>query len=624
VTARDIVRRLMAAVLACGMPAWSQQVSIAPVRPQGPVYLRPYREATVGPVRLDDSPRLHELMRAGSLYLTVQDAIALALENNIDLEISRYNPVLGEWRVLRAEAGGALPGVPSASAQAGTVAAGQGVTGSQQAAGVSIPGGRGGQGGSNAQVSQIGPVTQNLDPVFQQSTTFSHVTTPQSNTVQSLTTALISDTRNYSGSMQIGTLSGGLARLSYSNTYLNENSVSNLLNPTVAPSLSLAVQHNLLRGFGRAMNARQITISKMNLDLSDLSFRTQVIGLVSQVLNAYYGLSAAAEDLKAKRNALQVAGEFLKNVRERIELGNIAPPEEINAQRQLVNSRQAVQDAEASLAQQEIRLKDLISRQGLADPLLTAARIVLVDKLAMPAKDDLPPVDEMVKQALATRADLESAKLREKTSEVSSLGTRNGLLPTLQVFGATSHAGLAGTPRTLISGPNTRGPDPYFAGGIGTALGQVFRRNFPTERIGAVIATTIGNNQAQADYAIDLLQQRQTQLQTQRDRNQVRVDVLNNVVAMEQARARYQAAVKDRELRQELYRGEQTRYSLGASTPYNMILQQRDLVTAEAAVTTALVAYSNARVALDRVVGRTLEVNQIRIEEARTGVVSKR
>ncbi len=187
------------------------------------------------------------------LYLTVQDAIALALENNIDLEVARYNPILSEWQLERSQAGGALPGVPSSAAQAGNVASGQGVAGSQAAAGVATGGnGANGPSATNATIAQIGPIAQTLDPVIQENTVFSHQTAPQANTMQSILPVLISNTRNSSFSYAQGFLIGGNVTVSYRDSYLNENAPTDVLNPSSAPSLSISFQQNLLRGFGVA------------------------------------------------------------------------------------------------------------------------------------------------------------------------------------------------------------------------------------------------------------------------------------------------------------------------------------------------------------------------------------
>ena len=147
----------------------------------------------VPPIRLSDSDRSKVLIRAGKLYLSVQDALALALENNIDIESARYNASLLAWNLERSQAGGALPGVPSGATQSASVQNGQGVRCSQQAAGVSLPGSRGGSSSvSNATVAQVGPVTPELDPSIQETTAFSHRSNPQPLTTLSLTPNLSS------------------------------------------------------------------------------------------------------------------------------------------------------------------------------------------------------------------------------------------------------------------------------------------------------------------------------------------------------------------------------------------------------------------------------------------------
>ena len=623
-----IIRTALAAglSLACmTCPAAAQQMSIEPVRPQAPVLVRPYLAPTVPPVRLGNSARFSDLIRAGTLYLTVQDAIALVLENNIDLEVSRYNPLLGIWQLERAQAGGALPGVPSSASQAFSVASGQGVLGSQAAAGVSGAGaGSNANRTANASITQIGPVTQNLDPTLQETTTFAHTSAPQPDVIQSLTANLISSTHVYTGALQEGFLSGGGVSVNYSEHYLNENAPSDLLNPSVAPNVSVGVQHNLLRGFGIAVNARTITVAKMNLNTTALNFKAQVSGLVAQVLSQYYALAADYDDLKAKRNAAEVAQTFLADVNREVNIGSVAPTDLINAQAQAVLSQQAVVDSEAGLRQQEVLLKNLLSRNGLADPVLAGVRVMPIDPLQIPARDELPSVDAMVQQALANRSDLAAEEANNKATEVSTLGTTNGVLPNLQVFGAQTDSGLAGVPRNVFVNGQLTTADRYFVGGIGAALGQVFRRNFPTERIGAFFQAPIGNRQALADQAIDQLQLRQAQLSTRKDRNQVEVDLRNYIVALGQARSRYEAAVQNRQLQQELLDAEQKRFRLGASTPYNVTLQQRDLINAQSAEVAALFSYNSARVSLDQTLGATLEANHVSIEDARSGRVERK
>ncbi len=610
-----------AALLCLTTLAWAQDIQ--PVRSQAPILVRPYLPVIVPPIRLANSERLSQLVRAGMLYLTTQDAIALALENNIDIEVSRYNPFISAWNLERAQAGGALPGVPSSASQAGSVASGQGVAGSQAAAGVSVPGARSNGSSSNATVSQIGPVTQNLDPIIQENSTFSHISSPQPDEVQSGVFNLIQNTRAYSGSYQQGYLAGGIAQVSYNDHYLSENASSDLLNPSVAPTLSVSVQQNLLRGFGVATNARTITVDRMNLNTAELNFKTQVISVVNQVLNAYYNLAADYEDLRAKRGASETAQTFVSDTKRQIEIGSVAPSDVIAAESAAASSAQAVVDSDTAVQQQELTLKNLISRTGPADPVLANVRIVPIDSIAIPASDNLLPVDQLVRQALANRADLASELASEKANEVNSLGTKNGILPTLTAFAVESDAGLAGVPRTVNIDGFTESGDKYFGGGIGNALGQVFRRNFPTQSGGVFYQEPLRNRQAQADYSIDLLTLRQTQLTNHKDLNQVEVDVRNGVVALQQARARFDAAVRNRTLQQELFDAEEKRFRLGASTPYNVALQQRDLINAQSAAVAATVAYSTARVTLDQTLGITLEANHIDINEVKSGKIGR-
>jgi outer membrane protein len=624
---RPLISLTLCACLAA--PMFPQQIGIEPIRPQGHTYQRPYRPVEVPPVRLSNGTRMAELLRAGKLYLTAQDAIEIALENNIDIEIARYNKTASEWQLERVQAGGALAGVPSSASQAFSVAAGQGVQGSQSSAGVSGGGGNGtGNNSSNASVSQVGPVTAVLDPSVQETTTFGHQTTPQQNTTQSLTQALISNTRAFSGTYQQGFLSGGQVSASLRYNYLNENSPTDVLNPSAAVSLSVSAQQNLLRGFGTSVNGRNIEVAKVNVGTSDLNFKTQVTGLVVNVLDNYYALVADYEDLRAKTSARDVALQFYDDTKKQLEFGALTPLDVTNAESQLVASRQNLDISQTSLQQQELQLLNLLSRTGIADPLLAGVRIVPLDHIEIPAADELPPLKDLIDQAMANRSDLAAAQAAIKTAEISAIGTRNGILPTGVVFTTQTQSGLAGNAKPLIVINPATGkpvvalsPDAYFVGGTGTALGQVFRRNFPSESAGGALLGAIGNHQAQADFGIEQLQLRQRQLTTQKDRNQAQVDVLNAVIALQQSRAKYEAAMRSRILNQQLLSAEQQKYSLGASTPYLVVQQQRDLVNANSAEIAALAAYSNARIALEQATGTTLETHHVSIADVRTGKI---
>jgi outer membrane protein len=602
----------------------AQEPTVEPVRSSATVLVRPYLAPQVPAIRLANSGRLGNLVRAGMLYLTVQDAIALALENNIDLEVARYNPILSEWQLERSQAGGALPGVPSSAAQAGNVANGQGVAGSQAAAGVST-GGNGGNGPSatNATISEIGPISQTLDPTIQENTVLSHQTAPQADATQTVLPVLISNTRNSSFSYQQGFLIGGNVTVSYKDSYLNEDAPTDVLNPSSAPSLTITFQQNLLRGFGIGVNARTIRVSQLNVKASEQNFKTQVSTTVNQVLNLYYGLSADYEDVRAKSNAVEVAQKFYENSAIQERAGTMARLDVTTSESQLASAQYDLVNSQTTLRQQELQLKNLLSRTGIAEPLLASVQIVPLDRILVPETDDLPPLKDLLQKALANRSDLAAERIGITSSEISALGTRNGILPLAVGIASESTAGLSGTPQTSVSSFGVETSNPYFNGGIGTALAQVLQRNFPTNRVAGVFQTPLRNDQAQADFAIDQLQLRQSQIQLNKDLNQVAVDISNYSVALRQARGRYRAAVQTRILQEQLLDAEQKKLAGGASTPFNVVQQERDLAAAQSAEIAALVDYSNARVALDQTLGSTLEVNHVSLEDARAGRVQR-
>ncbi len=650
---RGALRRTLACVLCfgIGLPAFSQQSKIAPERPSAPFLWRSYEAEYTPPIQLGNSLRIRDLVRAGKLYLTAQDAIALALENNIDIESARYNPLIQASQLRRAQAGGALAGVPSARSQAGSVQAGQGVAGSQAAAGVSSNGGGNNNASNNTTITQIGPVTPTLDPAFQDTQTYSHQSQPQSNSRQSQVLNFIQNTRNYATSIQQGFLTGGQATLTYQDTYLNENAPSDLLNPSNGVRTQLSVQQNFLQGFGTAVNARTITVAKANLKLADTVFKAEVITIVANVLGQYYALVADYADVKAKRLAVDVARRFAEDNRRQVEIGTMAPLDVTTAQSQLATSQQDLVVSQTALSQQQVELKNVLSRTGLADPVLANVEIIPLDQIVVPEKEDIGSVQTLFKTALANRTDIATQNVNFTSSQITALATANGVLPQLAGSGSATVQGLSGKPQAvplsggsaqefgsnlaevpgIIACPQGVGkpgqfclvPDKYFVGGIGTALGQMVRRDFPSQRLGVYFNATLRNRSAQADNNIDQLSLRQTELENMRSTNQIAVTVSNAAIGIQQARVRYQAAVKSRVLSEQLLAAEQKKFALGASTSFNVVQQERDLTTAQSAETAALVAYSNARITLDQTVGLTLEQNHITVGEVLNGRLSR-
>jgi outer membrane protein TolC len=605
----NVLRNLLAWICAVALCS-AQDHQVAIEKPHLPIPIRSYVAPTVTASRPGNSSRLHELLRAGKLYLTVQDALALAIENNLNLEVDRYGLLLAQSALERAKAGGPVRGVPSASQQVSSVNSGVGVNGSTQSAGLSS--GNGGTSGGNtggAAIQQVGAVTPNLDPVLQNTTTFEHLTQPQANQVVSQTTTLVQSVHVYNTVLQEGLLSGGLVQFRDYEGYLKENAPTDTLNPAVGPHMDLSLQHNLLRGFGVRLNDRFIRIAQINAVASREAFRSQLLDLTAIVLNLYWDLVSANDELKVRQSALEMAQKFFEDTQKEIAAGAMPQVQLPRAKAEASSRQQDVVVAQYNVRQRENLLKDALTRTP--DPEIEAAGIVTLDSIQVPDTDDLPPLRQLVGTAMEKRPDVAVAKFRDQTSEISLSGTENPLLPTLQVQLQTYNRGAAGTPQL--------NPNPYFVGGYGTALKQIFRRDFPNEQGGVGISIPLGNRQAQGDYGIDQLQYRQSQVSSQRDTNQIVVDISNQLSALRQSRARYSAARETRVLQEELLASERKKFSYGISTFNDIIIDQRALVAAQISEVNASITYARARVSLDQVLGETLEKNNISLDEGLSG-----
>jgi outer membrane protein len=580
-----------------------------------PALIRPYVAPEIPPIRLTNLNRLHELIRAGNLYLSVQDAIALAVENNLNLELARYGPMLVDSALERAKAGGPLRGVPSASAQIAAADAGLGVNGALASAGGGGGGGGGGTGGNGgATVQQIGAITPILDPYVQSTTTFGHLTYPQANTVLSQTTALVDTTHIYTNSVTQRLISGGAFQFVDFEQYLKENTLSDTLNPAVGPHMDLYFQHQLLQGFGVKLNDRGIRIAKINTTASRESFRSQLLNMVSQVVNLYWNLAGAREDWKARQNTLEITQKFVDDTKYEISVGAIAGIELPRAEAELTSRRQDVALALTNVRQQAILLKDALSHTE--DPALEAAEIIPLERIEIPETDDLPALRQAVTTALAKRPDVAVSNYGDQTAEMNLAGTANPLLPTLTFTGRMYDRGTAGTPN------QGQGANPYFVGGYGTAVEQILRRNFPSETMVTNFSIPLGNRQSQSDYGIDQLQFQQQKLTGQKATNQIVVDIASAINSVRQARSRYSTARDTRLLQEQLLEVEKKRSS-GAGTYVAIMADQRQLSSALLTEVSARTAYVHAKVALDQVLGETLEKYNISLDEGLTGKVNR-
>jgi outer membrane protein len=588
---------------------------------------RPYQQRTVPPINLANTDRLEALVRAGNLYLTAQDVIALALENNLDIEIQRYGPLLAREVTRRAKGGGSLRSVgvgvaagPQSVSLAGvSLTASGGANTGNAGAGVSSGGGI---------LTQLGPAIPLFDPQLNFFTQFAHTTSPQSNTQLTGTTALILNTRTYQAQFQKTWEFGLNAAVTYASQRTQVNSAFFDLNPFTSGSLDLAITQPLLQGFGSAVNGRNIRVAKNNQKVTDLQFKQQVITTVSAVLNLYWDLVSFNEDLRARKDQLATAQQLFEDNKKQVAIGTLAPIEVTRAEAQVYASQQDLLISQTNLLQQETVLKNALSRNGVASPTLAEVHIVPLDKISVPPSDNLRPIDQLVQEALGARVEIAQNRINIESNKINLVGIKNSLKPTLNAFVGLTNNGLTGSQNPLsiplIPLEPRLAADPFLLGGYGNLLGQIVRRNYPSYSAGFSLNIPLRNRAAQSDYVSSQLELRQNELAFQKSVNQVRVDVQNAVIGLQQARVRYDSAVKARILQQQTLDADRKKYTLGASTVFQVVTDQQTLAAAESAETQALANYSHARIAFDQALGTTLGENHISIDEAMSGHVARK
>lgn len=602
--------------------AQSPEVSIAtprPVRFVGPV-LRPFNVnyRTVAPVKLTNSPRLESLVRGGNLYLSAQDVIALALENNIDIAIQRYGPYLAQEVMRRAQGGGGLRSVgvnifpgPQSVSLAGVDVGSGGLADS----------GSGVTSGSGL-VASIGTAVPSLDPSLTLYGNFGHSTVPQTVQALNFVPTLVTTTRQYYISYSQQFLTGSSVQFTFSSTRQQLNSPANTLNPFTSGYLDLYMTQNLLEGWGVHVNNRYIRIARNNLKVTDLQLQRQVITTVSAILNLYWDLVSFNEDRRIKETALATAQKLYEDNQYQAGLGTLPGIEVTRAAEQVSASKEDLLIAETNVAQQEIVLKNALSRTGIESAWLDEVHIIPLDSIAVPEKEDLKPQNELIGRAMEGRPEIAQAKVNLESQKIALAGTKNAILPTLQAFADVNNQGLAGLANPLNTSPFNL-PAPDVVGGYGSLLGQIFRRDFPNYSAGVSLNIAFRNRAPQADYVADLVGIRQSELQLQRAQNQIQSDVKRTIIGLQQARARYETAVATRVLAQQTLDAEQNLFKFGQSTIPDVVQAQRDLAVDQSGEIQAMANYTHARIAFDEATGQTLDVNHISIEEAKAGQVAR-
>jgi outer membrane protein len=602
---------LMFPLLTAAAASGQSGLQVGPAQGSVDWLTRPYRAPYVPPVRLTNSVRLDTLIQAGSLYLTAADVVALAIENNIDIEVQRYAPLLSAEVLRRARAGGALRSVGLGVAAGPQSVSISGVS-VNTSGGVSASTGGGVSSGGGI-VTQLGPSIPTLDPTLLLTSSFGHTTSPQSNTVLTGTTALTMTTRAYSAFYSQNWDFGLSAQLAYQSQTAKLNSRYYSLNPYTSGSLDLQVTQNLLQGFGRAVNGRNIRVQKNNVKVSQLQFEQQVATTVSAVLNLYWDLVALREELRAREQGVAMARQLVEDNKKKVEAGVLAEIEITRAESQFYSSQQDLVIARTNLLQQETILKNALCRDGIAGAGLTGVRVIPLDSISVPDKDQAAPLEELIQSAVANRTETAQSRINIESNKMNLVGIRNSLKPTLQAFSELTNNALTGD---LAAAASAQAGIGYMAGGYGNLLAQMFRRNFPSYSAGVSLSISFRNRAAQSDYVTSMLELRQNELNLRKSVNQVRVDVQNAVIGLEQARVRYGAASKSRALAEQTLAGDQERYRLGALAAFQVIQDQRDLANTRSTEVQAMANYMHARISLDQALGTTLSVNRIATGDA--------
>ena len=592
-----------------------------------PNVVGPYFSPAVPEARLSNSQRLHALIRDGELHLTIEDAIAMALENNLDIAVARYNVSFAQTDILRTQGGGAARGF-AGSFTSGALFAGA-LGGGVSAGGGGVGGGAGGVSGG-ASATELGGGT--FDPSVFFSMGWDRNTRPLGTTaitgVPFVTSQGTSYTTGYTQAFQSGTgiqfITGGSRGTT--------TSLTPVFNPQVSTFLAVGFTQPLLNGFGRRANSVQIRIAQNDLKVAASVFRLQVITTVSQVLNLYWDYVAFQENVRVAGQALALAEKLLSDNKRQVEIGTLAPIEVVRAESEVAARQQDLIIAQTNLQQQAELIKTALSKQ--VDPELASAKIVPENKLPEPMTDDVPPVEEALRLAALNRPELEQLDRKMVDQDYTIKARRNSLLPSLNVFATYIGSGLSGNQAICPAGYTAFGsrcvgstgtipPLDINAGGVSEALGQTWRGNYPDYSFGMTLSIPIRNRAAQADAARALLERRQLDTQIQQTKNKVAQDVRNAEIAVIQAKAQIQAAQKAVTLATQTLDAEQKKFQLGESTVFLVIQAQRDLATAEGNEVRARSTYSKALTQFLQATGTTLTRHNIELTDALEGKFSK-
>ena len=588
-----------------------------------PNFFAPYTPRQVPEPRVANSGRLDSLLRNGRIMLSLEDAIALALENNLDLAIARYNLAIADTDVLRAKSGNSVRGVATGLVQ-GTPGGGIGGFGAG-APGAGAGGTSGGAGGAGTGASGLvqstlgtGAPLESYDPILVASMNIEHSSAPQSNIVTTGVSRFQQNSgiANFSYSQAFAT--GTQLMLDFNNSRATNNALFSTLVPEIRSDFRFTFRQHLLSGFGLGPNLRFVHIAKNNREISDVAFRNQVVATVVQIENIYWDLVSAFETVRVNEQSVALAEKTVSDDRAQVKIGNLAPIEVTRAESELAQRREDLLIAQTQLQLQQLLMKNAITR-NLSDRVLASAPVIPTNLVALPAQEPVVPVEDLIQDALVHRPELVQTRIDLTNRDISRKGARNALLPTVDFVAWYGGSGLAGVQNPL----NTEVPPSSIpTTGFTNAFTQLVHTEFPDYAVGLSVNLPIRNRGAQADQVRSELEYRQAQMRSLQLQNQVGIEVRNAQFAVEQNRARVDTARQARDLASQTFDIERKRFALGASTSNDVLHRQRDLAQAESTLVNAMSAYAKSRVELDRSTGSLLSRYGIVLDEAESGNVN--
>ncbi len=587
-------------------------------KPAGDIFHNPLREympTTIGKSSFENSIRLKDLVKDGKIYLSLSDAIALALENNYDIAISRYYLDIADTDILRSKAGSQLRGVGASVLQNTLGGTSQTLSASGAPGGVS--GATTGSLGIVVSTDGAGPTPENIDPTLGGTVQFERAESPETSIFQPRS---FTNTDTYNFTYNQGFVTGTSMQVGFNNSRQTTFGGLNSFSPALTSSFKAVVTQHLLQGAGIWVNKRFMYEAVLDRRITDSTFRQQILATVNQVENIYWVVVSAYEDVQAKQGALEQSNKLLGDTQKQLDIGTMAPLDVVNAQSTVATDKQNLISSQSNLNFQQLILKQAIAR-NLNDPALVNAPIIPTDRVSLeqlPEEKQSP--EELVQEAFTNRPELEQAVLSIKKDEITLRGARNALLPIFDIAGFYGAQGIGGAPNNncFIFGFSCAAPTTT---GYGDVLNGLVNSSSPDKGVTFSLNIPLRNRTAQADQARSLIEYRQAEMHLEQLYTQIHMQVVNKLYALTNDRAQVQAATAARDYALQSRNSEQKKLDLGASTTATVLLQQRNLVIAENSLISANATYATDRAALYQILASTLQHYGISLVDAATGQI---